>query len=337
MPLIVPPAPRRALIERFPHLPDAGGAHRGGGLVEVQHRLLPRQPAMSQQPLHRRARVGDQGVIVHVEDVGIQRLPVPHQPLILPVPVGEVLEVQRMRHRPVQMQEPVGQDHIQRLPHCVDDAGVREHRPDQADVQEIVRPLVGDHIGDRPRRPEPAEIEAAQLRDGVGAGGRHGLRIAGDRPRQSGDQPQLPPAGDPAVSGQDLLNQRRARPEQATDEDRPRSVIHSRSGRRREGRDQAVNEPFMRRAVVARTRGVRRPTGGVGRGIGGEGLVPGRHLIERTAQGKAQLRPVFRRPARPGDRRPQLRDHRIVRAGQPRQPRRPRQRHRMPRGHRQRP
>ena len=82
----------------------------------------------------------------------------------------------------------------------------------------------------------------------------------GDRLERLAGQPQFAGAVDLRVAGQDLLDQRRPRPRQAEDEDRPARVVAPPGGPREELRverlEQAVDEPLVvGRVVLARCLG----------------------------------------------------------------------------------
>ena len=67
-----------------------------------------------------------------------------HQPPVLAHVVGNVFQVRGVGHGRVQVQEEDGQRVVGRVPRGVHDARLREQGLDKADVQEVVRPLVGD-------------------------------------------------------------------------------------------------------------------------------------------------------------------------------------------------
>jgi hypothetical protein len=67
-----------------------------------------------------------------------------HQTPVLPVVVGRVHEVERVAHAVIEMQKMDRQAIVQRVAYRVDNPRIREDALDEADVEEIVRALVGD-------------------------------------------------------------------------------------------------------------------------------------------------------------------------------------------------
>ena len=123
------PAPGRR-SPSSPHCPPHGRTGRPRARRARKNRAAPRYGA----------RVGDQRVVIEVVDiVGIEAPPVRHQPPVLAVPVRRVVQVLRIGHGRVEMQEIERQDIVERLAAGVDDPRLRE----QALISPIWRKLSG--------------------------------------------------------------------------------------------------------------------------------------------------------------------------------------------------
>ena len=161
---VVAPAARGTLIETLSHLPHARGLHGSRRLLERQTRFLPFEAAEPRQPFDGGARLAHQRVVVEIEDVrAVERLPVRHQSPVLHVVVRDVREIERVAHAVIEMQEVDRQAVVERIAHRVHDPGVREQALDEADVQEVVRSLVGDALAVREQPREHVEIARGQL------------------------------------------------------------------------------------------------------------------------------------------------------------------------------
>ena len=101
---------------------------------------------MGEQGRERLARGLHQRIVVErVHGLTEQSVPVRHQSPLLKEVVGDVEQVGGVGHAVVEVQEPHRQAVIERLSARVDDACVGEQRARHAQIQKIVRPLVGEH------------------------------------------------------------------------------------------------------------------------------------------------------------------------------------------------
>ena len=252
MALVIAPAARRAAVERLAHLRRARRPHRIVRLVEGQARLAPGQPAEAEQ----RLRYGAAGRRPARRNRGRgcrpdRAPPMRHQPPILAVPVRRVAQVLGIGHGRIEMQE------IEREDIVASDRGacgrscasgkrllISPMWRKLSGRLSVTRPAPGmDRAAARPDRPPATAASASGRRRGRGLG--IGLQLAGDQRRQ---QAELAAGRHRLVPGEDLLGERRARAEHAANEDR--RFIRRSPGRARrrlgKGRDQPVDEPFLR-------------------------------------------------------------------------------------------
>ena len=140
-----------------------------------------------------------------------------HQPFIAPVIAAElglvVGEIELAREQ----LGVAGEAGIERVAPAMDDPGVGQDQPDEAEIEEIGRHLVDDAVGGRHQCCEIGEIMLADLGQALGRQrleeGWVGIRpalagrvVAGEVAHQIG----LAGALDLGMRGQDLLDQRRA-------------------------------------------------------------------------------------------------------------------------------
>src|SRR5215210_2020741 len=119
-----------------------------------------------------------------------------HQALILAMPVDCILEVERIGHARVEVQEVKRQQIVARIAARMDDPGAREERLDQPDVQEIVGPLVAQQAVVWRKA---AAIEGTPLLNGRSGGFGNGVGIAFDAADERGNQVELATCSYPAV------------------------------------------------------------------------------------------------------------------------------------------
>src|SRR5438128_9385213 len=101
-----------------------------------------------------------------------------HQPLIAPVPVRGILKIERVGHAGVEMEEVERQQIVERVAARVNDPRGREERLDEADVQEVVRALVGDHPSCVGLSWQTAEVKGSPTPDRLSVRASDWVRIA---------------------------------------------------------------------------------------------------------------------------------------------------------------
>src|SRR4051794_27267726 len=121
-----------------------------------------------------------------------------------------VLEIERVGHARIEVEEVQRQQVVERIPASANDLGVRKERLDQANVQEVVGSLVGNKpLGARLHR-QSLEIEAAPLRDGRGIGALYRLGILRNPADERRDKVELATRGDGRMGAENLFNEGRA-------------------------------------------------------------------------------------------------------------------------------
>ncbi len=166
----------------------------------------------------------------------------------------------------------------------IDDLGLGQDELDEGDVQPVVGHLIDE---ERPVGP-PLHARSLQIfLAKVAPGGRiqveHSLRIVAHLPRQHRNVLKLGRALDQAVAGKDLLEQRRARPWQADDEDGVRSLTSAGAigkGLSREFLDAAIDD--YRERLRAIRMGLEAQ--GVARRVMCEGFVGAAGIVKRLAE-----------------------------------------------------
>ena len=194
--LVIAPALDRTAIDRLARLPHAGGGHDALVALRVQAGIVPIQAAERDQPPCRGFAIGNQGLVVHLQEaVGRQHgAPVIHQTLVLPILPDQIVPVAGEAHAPEEIRAIDRQAGIDRVTPAMDDPGAREHQMHQAEPHEIMRQLVGDPRG---VRRDPTQHRAIVVRQkigrrlGTGCPGRHPPKLC---PRCSQNSNSPPPA-----------------------------------------------------------------------------------------------------------------------------------------------
>src|SRR3990172_5969746 len=127
------------------HLLAAGRVDGAPGFMKAQAVLIPIQPAERHQFAYPALRIGHCFFITKLEHGQAERLaPELHQAPILPVIFAEVAQVVGVGVKGVEMLRINGKTGIERMAHAVNDVGIGKQKFDQAQVQVIVRHLIGD-------------------------------------------------------------------------------------------------------------------------------------------------------------------------------------------------
>ncbi len=202
--------------------------------MEGQAGRLERQFAMLQNAPHAAFEILDHVLVLHPQHPPRQQVvPVSHEVEVGAVVAGDVVETigEFLVGRAEQLLE-IAEAAGHRLAPDVDDLRSGQDQVDQADVPEIVRRLVDE---DRPAQPaigagfvqealaEQPGVRGGHVQQGLRAQRQAAGRIAAaELAGVSVDLGQLLRALDTGMGGQDLLDQGRARPRQADDENRRR-------------------------------------------------------------------------------------------------------------------
>ncbi len=255
--LVVLPAGDGALVDGLADLGDAGGADRPLVAVELEAGGLPLESAGGDQAAGDRLEVLDGLLVVNVVDGRLQdRLPVVHQPSVLLEPRGDVLGVVGPADA-AEIGHPARDGDVAQVAAAVDEGRVGEDGRHQTQVHVIVGHLVADAFGVADgQRADALEVLLAEplqgraVQEGHALHGRAGpVDHARDGLEAQPGEPELAGAVDPRMAGDDLLDQRRPRPRQAEDEDRPARRVAGAGHPVEEGgvevADQAVGEPLV--------------------------------------------------------------------------------------------
>src|SRR6516162_2432430 len=216
-------------IDRLSHLLGARRAHAAPVLVERYALRLELQAAELQQAAHAALEIVHHVLVVHAQHPAPEHaVPVPHELEVGAVVTGDLLDAVReflaVGEELLEVAEAAGH----RLAPGIDDAGVREHEVDQADVPEVVRHLVDEEGLAGTIDARAGKVFLAELAEILRRERREHARVAriillgAEAPQAAHDLlhvRQLLGAFDLRVRGQDLLEQRRARARKPDDED----------------------------------------------------------------------------------------------------------------------
>ena len=299
----MPPMLDPFAVDGLADLLGAGGPDGPLVLEEAQALGFERQSAIVEQATDFGFRVLDQALVEHAVDAAGQRLvEVRHQADVIAVVAAKVREVVAETLAAgvvlLEVREAAGE----RVPARVDDLRVRQREPDHRHVQEVVR-----HLVDEVRAVGPAvdagalQVALAELRERLRAHARQHFRVGADvlgfrlraqLPGQGDELGQLGRPLDRRVAGEDLLEQRRARPRHADDEDRVRRRTAAARARIEElaGEDgfQLLDALRVQVGVVAVARAVQR----IAFCIVLEGLRVVARVLVRLAKGEVQVHAV---------------------------------------------
>ncbi len=228
MPLVMPPAPDRAVEDRLSHLPEAGREDRAIGAMEIEATRLPVEAEEFDQAAAFAFGVCDQRLVVDGNHLQRQ-----HSPPVLgkaldfeipPRAIGEVVSEGISLAEPLEIAGEAGITHI--TP-AEDDAGCREQDCNDAEMKNIVRHLVRHpqgaarpplQIGDVPAGELPGKIHIPFLDRPIAVTRHHRIGNAGD-------VLALAAAKNAGVAGSDLLDQTRPRARHADDKDRQLGTV----------------------------------------------------------------------------------------------------------------
>ena len=162
--LVLAPAIHRGLIDRLPHLGDAGGADMAFGLMRFKAGFIPLQAAVVEQGAGLVLVVGHQLLVLQLIKGSIRQhlAPVVHEQGVVATITADLGQVVALMLTLVEQAGETGQAGVHRVPLDVDDLGVGQHQMDEPHAVEVGRHLVGDAPGLRVAGPQASHILLAQ-------------------------------------------------------------------------------------------------------------------------------------------------------------------------------
>ena len=215
--LVAPPAFDGRAVDGLARLPETRCVDLSRVAMRRQTRVIPLEAAGGDKASRMRLRIGDQRLVVHLDEpVRRQHLPpMGHQPLVLPDVEHDVAS--RRDEVRLEIRGENGNSVVDRMASAVDEGRVGKDAMDDAQQHEIVEGLVGDPLRVRPELLQRRQIIVGEApRRPRGGGDAPGVRA-----RSVARPPKLKFASrrDVRMARQDLLGQGGSRTGQPHDQD----------------------------------------------------------------------------------------------------------------------